>query len=191
MTIWMYYESLTPEEEAHIRDRKHLALPFEDLPDLSMIKNPVECRHLLQALHPDDPPETIARKTERIWKLYGTMQVEDIIAVPLPSRKEVAIAEVKHPYHYMVDTKGNDVHRIIVKWHKKRAKFRAFKRHPEALHKGSEKISEVKKPALRAIIRDRLPHSYNRFAKWKWLLAVLFIIGMLSRAEQLIRTLMR
>ena len=180
MTIWILRELLTPEEEAHIEERTHLTLPFEDLSDLSMVTSQVECRHLLQALHPDDPPETIARKTERIWRLYGGLRAEDIIAVPLNSRQELALAEITKKYHYEVGDGGSDVHQVVVKWHEKRVPWRSLRKHKDLLESRGEKLVEVTNPDARTIIRDRLPHSYNRFAKWKWILVLFFIMGLIS-----------
>ncbi len=181
MTIWILYQSLTPEEEVHIGERDALTLPFGDLPDLSLINSPAELRHLLQALHPDDPPETVARKTERLWKLYAGLQVEDIMVVPLKSRKEVALAEVTQRYRYEVGAEGTDVHQVEVKWYGKRIRLSALGKHKELFDERGEKMREVTDPEARVAIRDRLPHSYNRFAKWKWLLVLFFMMGLVRR----------
>jgi len=185
MTIWVLHPSFTPQEEEQLQERTHLALPFDDLPDLSLITSQVECRHLLGTLHPDDPPESITRKTERVWKLYAGLQLEDIIAVPLKSRKEIALAEVTERYRYRVDS-GADMHQVGVKWYARRVKLHGFGKHKALFDERGEKMREITDPEARVAIRDKLPHSYNRFAKWKWLLALFFILGLLSRFEHLL-----
>jgi len=181
MTIWILQQALTPDEEAHLKERTHLTLPFDDVPDLSRVSSQAGCRQLLQALHPDAPPETIARKSEQLWKLYGALQVEDIIAVPLNSRKEMALAEVTKRYQYDVGASGTDVHQVVVKWHDKGMTPGAFGKHNDLFNESAEKMREVTNAEARIAIRDRLPHPYNRFAKWKWLLILFFLMGLISR----------
>jgi predicted Mrr-cat superfamily restriction endonuclease len=186
MSIWLLHVKLTPEEEAHIEQLAHLKLPFGDLPDLSMIHTALECRHLLQALYPDEPPEALMRRVERIWPYYSGLQAEDIIAVPLPLRREVALAELTGGYIYRVGVSGADVHLIPVKWHSRRVPFRALRKHAEMLKAGVLTLSEVGNAEARIIIRDRLPHGYNRFVKWKWLLVVFFLMGLVRLIGRLL-----
>jgi hypothetical protein len=185
MSIWVLHASFTPDEEAHIKERTYLPLPFTGLPDLSVINGQIECRHLLQALNPDDPPEAITRKVEQIWRIYAGLQPEDIIVVPLKSRQEVALAEVTQRYHYQVGADGDDVHQVKVKWHDARIKFWTLRKHKEILDERGGKLREIGNAEARIIIRDRLPHSYNRFVKWKWLLIFFFVMGLISRLKHL------
>ncbi|MDE3036893.1 MAG: hypothetical protein KGJ21_00345 [Pseudomonadota bacterium] len=185
MTIWILRQAITPDEEAHVAGRVHLVLPFGEAPDLSGISDLAALRRLLQALHPEDPPETITRRAERIWPLYNGMAIEDIIAVPLPSRRELALAEVTGRYHYQVGAGGADVHLVPVKWHDKRVSYGALRRYPELLAPERPPMFEVGSPKARVLIRDRLPHCYNRFARWKWLLALFFAMGAVRLAMRL------
>jgi len=175
MSIWVLRQFLTEREEAQIRQRDALALPFGDVPDLSMLANPGECRRLLQALHPHDPPEAIARKVERIWKLYGEIAPEDIIAVPLRHRREIALAEIAGRYRYEVDNNGADRHLVPVTWYPKPIPFGKANKYTELTQAQGEAMAEVIQRETRVFILGKLPHAYNRFARWKWL-----IVGMAS-----------
>ncbi|MDE3061156.1 MAG: hypothetical protein KGJ06_09100 [Pseudomonadota bacterium] len=188
MSIWLLHLPLTAEEEAHLTGRTHLPLPIEDVPDLSLMMRPVECRHLLQALHPEEPPEAISRRLERIWRLYTGVHAEDIIAVPLPARGELALAEVTGKYQYQVGEGGEDHHRVPVTWHRP-ILLRRFRKFKELLVPGGEKMHEIASAPARIAIRDTLPHRYNRFARWKWLLALFFLLGMLRALHRLAMTL--
>ena len=46
------------------------------------------------------------------------------------------------------------------------------------------KITEVTDIAARTLIREQLPHRYNRFAKYKWLLVVFFLMSLVRMAER-------
>jgi len=186
MTIWLLHQTLTTEEEAHIQERSHLALPFEGLPDLSLITSPVECKHLLAALHPQDPPESINRRFDALWPRYAGLHGEDIIAVPLHARKAVALAEVTGPYHYEVGKDGADRHLIPVKWHPGPVPLYKFRKHKDIFAR-RERMFEVTNAEARIAIRDRLPHRYNRFVKWKWILLFFFALGMLHRLQSLLK----
>lgn len=179
MSIWVLHQSLTPDEERSIMERTHLLLPFEGLPDLKPITNPHQAKQLLRKLYPGDPPETLDRRLERFWHQYHDMHVEDIIAVPLAACQQVVLAEVTGRYEYMVGENGSDIHRIPVKWYDKRHAMMAFGKHKEQFLPGDQKLFEVKQADARVKIRDKLPHKYNRFAAWKWLLIFFFLMNLL------------
>ena len=172
MTVWLLHLNLTPEEESCISERDSLPLPFENLPDLSMVRSEQECRHLLMALVPDAAPETVTRQLERVWSLYGGLHEEDIIAVPLPHRQEVGLAEITGRYRYQAE--DSRPHTVPVKWHGKRVPFSAFRKQQDVLKPGREQMHEIQSAQMRVIIRDRLPHGYNRFVRWKWILIIFF-----------------
>jgi len=185
MTIWVLQQNLTPEEEKHIQERAHLLLPFDGLPDLSTITSPLMGRQLIKALHPDDPPEAVTRRFEYFWNRYSNLQIEDIIVVPLRASQQAALAEVMGIYQYRVGEAGADVHLIPVKWHK-RVPLSKFRKHKE-LFASAEPMVEVANAEARVALRDHLPHSYNRFAKWKWLLVIFFLMGLVRMMIRLDR----
>lgn len=172
MSIWVLHLPMSEAEEKAVTAREFLPVPLSGLPDLTLVTNASECKHLLSAMHPDEPPETLNRRAERVWRLRSQVVEEDIIAVPLPGKSELALAEVTGPYAYRLDEKGGDVHGYPVKWHEKRVPFRAYMRHKEVLTAGSEPMRELVQRELAAPIRDRLPHPWNRFVWIKWILVV-------------------
>src|SRR4029079_17897624 len=107
----------------------------------SRLGSPQACKQVLQEKHPDDPPESIGWKTNRLWRWYSDLHVDDIIAVPLLKSRELAVAEVTGPYQYR-----DGVHVIPVKWHEKRVPALALRKHKELLQGGGEPMYEVTKP---------------------------------------------
>jgi predicted Mrr-cat superfamily restriction endonuclease len=178
MSVWVLHQSLTPEEEARITERTHLILPFEGLPDLTPITSQAGARQLLELLYPDEPPEALSRRLERFWNHFTALGKEDTIGVPLPGLKQLALAEVTGPYEYRIGAEGEDIHLIPVKWYHRSIRYMTLHKHKELLASGGPALREVTHQDARVLIRDRLPHRYNRFARWKWLLALMFALGL-------------
>jgi hypothetical protein len=168
MSVWVLHQKLTLEEEQHILERTHLALPFEGLPDLSMINNQFDCQSLLRALHPELPPEVIALKADGIWNRFHNLNLEDSIVVPLPLTAKVAIAQISGPYAYQVGEEGSDCHLIPVTWFPKLHLFFAFGRQRHILANTGIALYEVTDVAAKRAIISKLPFRYNRFTGWKW-----------------------
>ena len=184
MSIWILHQRMTEDEEAHIFERKHLHLPFDGLPDLSQVSSPAQAMQLLRVLYPGEPPESLARRRDRFWNLFSGIQVEDIIAVPLKASRQVVLAEVTGRYQYDVGDKGSDIHLIPVKWYESRIPMGKFSKHKEIFLAQGEAMVEVTAQEARIAIRDKLPHKYNRFARWKWLLMLFFLMNILAMLTQ-------
>lgn len=184
MTVWMLHLALSPEEEQAIASREVLPLPFETVPDLSKVVSRSDLKYLLHVLHRDDPPEAIGHRLDHLWHIYSGLQEEDIIGVPLPARREVAIAEVTDRYRYVEGVK--EAHVIPVKWHGRRAPFSAFRKSKNVLEGKPGSMVEVAAVEARTAIRDRLPYKYNRFVAIKWLLVIFIGLHVVKLAHRLI-----
>lgn len=184
MTVWVLHRQLTPQEEAEIAQHTYLELPFEGVPDLSAVTSQGHAMQLLRLLHPDDPPESLTRRMDRFWDIYGGLHKEDLIAVPLKGRGEMALAEVTGGYEYKVGERGADVHLIPVKWHERRIPLTRLSKHKE-IFDGGRAMYEVVTLEARTALRDYLPHSYNRFVRMKWLLALFFLMNLIGMLKSL------
>ncbi len=182
MTPWLLHQSLAPDEEAHIRQLPALELPLGDAPDLTGITSIAACRRRLAALYPEEPPEALARRLERLWRLYGGVQKEDILAVPLRNHKALALAEVSGPYRYETGGDGRPRHLIPVTWHDKTLRITGSLK--DAIDRSGQAMAEIEHLDARLAIRDRLPHAHNRFARWKWLMAMFTVLGALGIVQQ-------
>ncbi len=99
----------------------HLPLPFEgsagslgDYPAGGM--PPAYCRCSIPMMRRKPSTARPSASGNSIQRLHN----EDIIAVPLMARQEVALAEVTGRYHYQVGENGEDMHLMPVKWYEKR-----------------------------------------------------------------------
>lgn len=172
MSVWLRHLKLSEAEEETLTQQPYISLPLDGMPDLSLINSEAELRHLIAALHPEAPPETMQRLQQRYWTYARGVEEEDIIAVPLLHKKIVALAEVNGKYHYETNMQGDDVHRIGVNWMKKTIPFIRFGRDAGMLKAGSNPLHEVTDTRVRGLIRSALPYGYNRFAAIKWILFV-------------------
>lgn len=175
MTVWVLHQALTPEEEATLDQRDRVVLPFAGLPDLSQVPDFWKLKEAIAALNPDWPPETVSRLAERHWQLFEALQPEDIIAVPLPARQEVLLAEVSGKYGYQVGEDGQDVHTVQVTWYKQRVPLAKFGKHKAIFDVRGESLYEVADIEARTAIRNHLPHGYVKFVRLKKLLIVFLI----------------
>lgn len=175
MTVWVLHQQLTPQQEADIRQSPEVRLPFDALPDLSMVSGENDLKRLLQSLYPEDPPETLTRRVDKYWKIFSELHPEDVLAVPLSSRKEALVAEVTGPYRYYMDSDNSDVHVVPVKWHERTIPRHGLMKLKELFEYSGERMFEVTNKEARTVIRDCLPYKYNRFVKMKWVLAAFFV----------------
>ncbi len=180
MSVWVLHQLLSPEEEAAVEKRERLVLPFDGVPDLSTIETQAELHKMLSALHPELPPESIARTAERHWSRFQNLHADDLVAVPLHARREIALATLSGRYHYEVGPNGEDVHLMNVTWYPVRIPLVKLGKHKPVFENYGERLFEITDIDVRNALRTRLPHSYNRFARWKWVLVFLFIIQMIA-----------
>jgi predicted Mrr-cat superfamily restriction endonuclease len=185
MTIWVLRQTLSEAEEASIFERKDLVLPFDGLPDLTHVENQAQAKKLLAVLYPGEPPESLNNRLHKFWHRFTTLQIEDLLVVPLVHAREIVIAEVTGHYHYSVGEHGSDIHLIPVRWYDKRIKFKKLSKHKSLFSEGNPAMLEIEDAEARTSIRDHLPHSYNRFAKIKWLLMFFFALSLVRMFARL------
>jgi hypothetical protein len=174
MSVWVLHQALSAQEEDSIEQHDRVVLPFNGVPDLSEIAAIGQIKSILSMLHPDMPPESVSRMAERYWTLYQGLAVDDVIAVPLPYRREVALAQISGRYSYEVGAAGEDIHAIAVTW-QRRVPFSRLGKHAALFTSKQPPMFEVPHADERNAIRSWLPHRYNRFARWKWLVIVLMV----------------
>lgn len=177
MSVWVLQQALTAEEEASVTTRTHLQLPYADLPDLTAVTSPARAMQLLRALHPDEPPESLTRRFDAFWNLHSGLHEEDVIAVPLPHRRRVALATVTGRYEYRIGPDGGDLHLIPVSWPLSPLPMRRFRMIRDEFTRPG--MQEVTRREARILILSRLPYGYNRFRRLQWVLGALTLLMLL------------
>jgi predicted Mrr-cat superfamily restriction endonuclease len=184
MSVWIIRQTLSAEEEARILERPYILLPFEGIPNLSAISSPYQLRSILQTLAPDAPPESIGWEESRIWGQFTQLQPDDTVVVPLPYRRQVAIGQITGKYEYGVGDAGQDEHKVPIMWNSKLLDQSIF---APSLLANAGRMSEVTDREARIKIHDQMPHTYNRFAKWRWIAAILIGLQVLSMLQGMFR----
>jgi restriction system protein len=178
MDIWVFRQTMTAEEEANILATDHIHIDWQDVPNLDKIREQHALRTLMRSVYADRPPEEIAILTDQVWKFAGALSVEDTVAVPLSSRREVALGEITGPYAARTDDQGRLVHTRPVKW-VRTVPMSKFYRNKDVFNPGPAQLERVSSPQARNMIRDKLPHRFNRFRRIKWLIGFLFLLRIL------------
>ncbi len=174
MSVWIFKSPFTAEEEKNLAQHTRLPLPFDGLPDLSGVDSAEKMRRVLIAIHPDAPPETLARQTDMYWGRFGELALGDLILLPLSNRK-IALAEVTTRYIYAVED-GNDVHHTEVQW----LEFAIPRRKLHTLRPSldsSVPMQLIEHAQSRKPVYALLKRPYNRFVKFQWLCGGIFILA--------------
>ena len=183
MTVWVLQQNLSPEEEARIEEHVDVVLPFAHFPSLHGYQHPHELRRVIGNLYPDLPPESVNNCAENMWHLYQ-IAPEDIVAVPLKARGEVALAMVSGRYAYELTAEGGGRHSVPVVWQARVSKQKFGKHYAMIFEQSSAPMFEISNAEDRTIIRNWLPNKYNRFARFKWLLVAFLIFEAIVFAMQ-------
>lgn len=172
MTVWVRHLELSEQQEKELAQTDHITLPLDGLPDLTLIREPSAMQHVLKALHPKAPPESLQRLQQRYWHISHDIAVDDVIAVPLKHQNKVVLAEVVGGYRYHMNEAREDIHTVAVRWVKKSIPMRKLMVHKVALSGGELPMFEVTDSKLKAVINSAMPYGYNRFAAIKWIIGV-------------------
>lgn len=183
MSIWVLHlpENRLPAPEQIMQGGEDmLHLPFDEWPDATHMHSPAELRRALKVLQPDSPPETIARTAERVWQYAHAIHAEDIIAIPLQSEGEVVFCSALLRPIY-----EGERYLLRVRWFPKVERIASFARFKRLFEHSDSLLQEVSSPQARGAIRDRLALPGTRFRRWKWLMAVFMLLGLVRMALRL------
>lgn len=181
MSFWVLH---MPETSVEVRPPE-LLLPYDGVPDVTSANSQNELRRMLAAMHPNDPPERIARMAERYWSLVHRIQAEDILMVPLQTAQQVVFAESLGPVRYDGENARYTLH---VRWLSREVAFHRFGRARALLSSSGTPLQEVTDAQDKNAIRALLALKGTRFARWKWIIfvviamkALYFILALLRK----------
>jgi hypothetical protein len=170
MSVWLFKAPLSDPPQTE------LALPFSGLPDLSGVTSEGAMRKLLALVDPAAPPETITRQAETHWRNFSGLAVGDLLVVPTGAN--FALAEIIKPYYYDVDA-GADLHKAAVKWLESDIPARKLSGLSGLADNGAV-LQPVPHADQRKQVYILLKRSYNRFAKWRWILCIVVVMQVIT-----------
>jgi len=124
MTLWLVRAGKHGEREEFALENEIAVIGWDELPDLSAIKDRNRLTELLEATYPDDSRKTRMNWESQIWPFLSVMQEGDLVALPLKNRSAIALGRVSGGYRYRSDLPGVH-HTRAVKWitEKQRSEF--------------------------------------------------------------------
>jgi restriction system protein len=124
MTVWLVRSGKYGERESFALDNGLAVIGWDELDDLSALKERADLQKELAAVYADEKPKTLTNWESQIWPFVRLMENGDLVVMPLKSRSAIAIGRIAGPYVHRADLADNR-HTRAVKWQAEvpRAKF--------------------------------------------------------------------
>ena len=116
MTIWVARAGKHGERENLALDEKRAFIGWVELGDLSQVTSREEIQRLLEEANPDVSLGSVRNHAGQVYNFVNSIEVGDILALPLKSRPAIAFAEVASKYEYLADNPEDARHSRKIKW---------------------------------------------------------------------------
>jgi restriction system protein len=114
--MWLVRAGKSGEKELCALQNNVAMIGWEELPDLTPYNDRDDLLCLLQDTYPTERRKTHASWQNQIWPIRDTMQVGDLVALPLKTRSAIAFGTVSGDYVYRTDLWSCPQHTRPVKW---------------------------------------------------------------------------
>lgn len=116
MALWLVRAGSKGEREDFALTNGIAVIGWDELSDLSDIKDRDELLRRLQLAFPERKPKTLLNWLSQLYPFISTINVGDRVALPLKFRATIAIGEVTGPYAYNSANPIDARHTRPVKW---------------------------------------------------------------------------
>ncbi len=116
MTLWLVRAGKAGEKEQCALAHGAALVGWEELPDLGACGSRDALQALLRATYPAERMRTLINWSSQLWPLLDTMQVGDLVALPLKARSTIAVGRVAGGYAYRTDLLDEGQHTRPVEW---------------------------------------------------------------------------
>jgi len=103
------------EQEQGALENDIVTIGWNELPDLSKVKDRQELAALYKKTYPSSKGPELANKLGQVWRFIGQIKRGDLVALPLRSQSAIAIGEIEGEYEYK-ELADNIKHIRRVKW---------------------------------------------------------------------------
>lgn len=117
MAFWLVRAGKYGEQEQDALDQNIITIGWQNLPDLSQIKDKEQLKTIYAEIYPDEKKRSMANRIGQIWSFLDRIKIGDLVAIPLKTQSSIAIGEVTGNYQYKKDN-PNTKHRRVVDWKK-------------------------------------------------------------------------
>lgn len=116
MTLWVVRAGRYGETETYNLDNNVVTTGWDDLGDISSLKDREALQTLMDKTYPDEKVTTLRIWTGEMWALKERMQIDDLVAVPLKTRSAIAIGRVSGAYRFRPDGPDGGRQQRVVEW---------------------------------------------------------------------------
>ena len=114
--IWLVRAGRNGEQEAAALEHSVVAIGWDELGDLSTVKDKERLLELFEETYPNSKPKAIENKANQVWKFRSEIKVGDIVVLPLKQEPAIAVGVVKSAYMYKTDLSSEVSHIRKIEW---------------------------------------------------------------------------
>lgn len=115
MSLWLVRAGSYGEQEQGALEHNVVTIGWNELPDLSKIKDREELAELYAEVYPERKKMKTANQVGQIWRFIHEIQKGDLVAIPLKTQSAIVMGKVEGDYEYKEIT-NNIKHVRRVKW---------------------------------------------------------------------------
>ena len=155
MTLWLVRAGSRGENESLALSENVVVIGWNELGDLSTVRDKDELLERLEQVYPDAKSKTLLNWRSQIWPFFAEMKIGDLVALPLKQRPAIAFGEVTGNYQYRPDFPDGARHTRPVRWIKEVPRsqidqdllysFGAFMMHTTGSHKNNMLLRMIAK----------------------------------------------
>ena len=116
MTMWLVRAGKAGEKEQMALLNEAALIGWEEVPDLTGCPDRDGLLGLLRDAYPGERRKTLTSWQNQIWPIRETMQIGDLVALPLKGRPAIAFGVVAGEYAYRTDLPGPSQHTRPINW---------------------------------------------------------------------------
>ena len=116
MTLWLVRAGRYGEREQMAREKNLAIIGWEELPDLSQLKSREALARLLAETYPEEKNKTLINWESQLWPFVKSMQVGDLVAMPLKTSPAIVFGHVSGSYKYEPNFPAHFKHTRPVQW---------------------------------------------------------------------------
>jgi len=114
MTFWLVRGGRYGEYEQIHQDKEITGFGWNELPNLSNIKDRDELKQIYLEVYPTDIKRRMTQQVGQIWSFLKKIQVGDLIGLPLKLKRSIVIGEITGDYEY--EKGSTQPHRRKINW---------------------------------------------------------------------------
>jgi len=115
MSLWMVRAGRRGDQEQGALDSGVVTIGWNELPDLSNVKDRQELARLYMSIHPSTKKPQLTNEVGQVWRFVSEIKKDDLVALPLKTQSAIAIGRVEGEYEYK-KLADNIKHIRRVKW---------------------------------------------------------------------------